>query len=322
MIDKNSTIQGANVPVGYAHEDLKILLLDENGNKVRPGEAGEIAVRSRFLSPGYWRMPELTKARLLPDPSSRDEKIYLSGDLGRMTPEGCLFHLGRKDLQVKIRGYRVEVAEVERVLVQHPGVKEAVVACQEDRFAQPRLVAYWIPNEWPGPTVSELRRCLRKAVPNYMIPSAFMILEAMPLLPTGKLDRGALPSPDDSRPNLDHLCVAPATQIEKELVRIWGEVLGIKQVGIHDAFSDLGGDSLQATQVISRILMAFQVELPISFLLTSPTIAEMASVIMTHQGKKLGDKELTRILSELESLSDKDAQRLLAGQASDEHERD
>src|SRR5262245_477661 len=125
MIDKNSTIPGNNVPVGYAHEDLKILLLDESGKKVRPGEAGEIAVRSRFLSPGYWRMPELTKARLLPDPSSRDEKIYLSGDLGRMTPEGCLFHLGRKDLQVKIRGYRVEVAEVERVLVQHPGVKEA-----------------------------------------------------------------------------------------------------------------------------------------------------------------------------------------------------
>ena len=156
-------------------------------------------------------------------------------------------------------------------------------------------MAYWVPNEWPGPTVSELRRWLRKEVPNYMIPSVFMTLEAMPLLPTGKLDRSGFPSPDDSRANLDHLFVAPRTQVEKDLARIWAEVLGIKEVGIHDAFFDFGGHSLHATQVISRIIMALNVELPIKLLLNSPTIAEMAAVITEQRGRKLEDNELQRI---------------------------
>lgn len=128
------------------------------------------------------------------------------------------------------------MAEIERALIEHHDVKEAVVVCQEDHFGQPRLVAYWVPNEWPGPTASELRRWLRKEVPNYMIPSVFITLEAMPLLPTGKLDRRGFPSPDDSRPELDHLFVDPRTQVEKDLARIWAEVLGIKRVGIYDAF--------------------------------------------------------------------------------------
>ena len=309
LIDKNLEIRGNDVPVGYAHEDLKILLFDDTGKQIGFGAVGEIAIRSRYLSPGYWRMPEITKARFLSDPAPEDERIYLSGDLGLMTSDECLFHLGRKDFQVKIRGYQVEVIEIERLLLQHDGIKEAVVVCREDHSSE--LVAYWVPNKWPGPTVSELRRYLRKNLPDYMIPSIFMVLKVMPVMPTGKLDRHALPTPDNSRPELDNVYVAPTNSIEEKLARIWGDVLGVKQVGIHDTFFDLGGHSLRATQIISRIIMTLKVELPIKFFLNSPMVAEMAASITDHGAKKLGEKELKGILAELESLAEEEAQRLL-----------
>ena len=312
MIDKKTEIKNNDVPVGYPHEDLEILILDEVGERVNVGAIGEIAIKSRFLSPGYWRMPEMTKTRFLLHKNGGDERIYLSGDLGCLKPDGCLFHMGRRDSQVKIRGYQVEVVEIERVLLQHNGVKEAIVVSQDDHGGERRLVAYWVPNKWPGTTVSELRRCLRKELPDYMIPSVFVILEAMPKTPTGKLDRRALPVPDDSRPELDNLFVAPRSPIEAELAGIWADVLGIKQVGIYDIFSDLGGHSLRAMQVISRIIMTFKVELPINIFLNSLTVAKMAVVITEHQGKKLDDEELDRVMTELESLSDDEAEKLFA----------
>jgi acyl-coenzyme A synthetase/AMP-(fatty) acid ligase/acyl carrier protein len=284
MIDKRTEIQDNDVPVGYAHEDLQILILDENGERAKAGTFGEIAIRSRFLSPGYWRMREMTEARFLSDPNGGEERTYLSGDLGWLTDDGCLFYRGRKDSQVKIRGFQVEIAEVERVLLQHDGVKEAVVLAQEDRAGERRLVAYCVPHNWPGITVSELRHWLRKTLPEYMIPSTFVTLAAMPTTPAGKLDRHGLPAPDSSRPELDNLYVAPRDPIEEKLTKIWAEVLGLQQVGIYDTFFDLGGHSLAATQVISRIVMEFKFELPIKFLLNSPTVSEMAAVIAKSQG--------------------------------------
>jgi amino acid adenylation domain-containing protein len=306
MIDKRTELLNNDMPVGYPHEDLEILILDEVGERMKLGAIGEIAIKSRFLSPGYWRMPEMTKSRFLLDQNGGDERIYLSGDVGRLTPDGCLFHMGRSDSQVKIRGYQVEVVEIERVLLQHNGIKEAIVTSQEDHAGEMRLVAYWVPNKCPGPTVSELRRFLRKELPDYMIPSVFVMLETMPKTPTGKLDRRALRVPDDSRPELDNSYVAPRNLVEEELANIWADVLGIKRVGICDTFADLGGHSLRAMQVISRIIAKFKVELPINFLLNSPTVAEMAVVISNHQGKKLGENELERVLTELESLSDEE----------------
>jgi acyl carrier protein len=220
----------------------------------------------------------------LSDPNGGEERTYLSGDLGWLTDDGCLFYRGRKDSQVKIRGFQVEIAEVERVLLQHDGVKEAVVLAQEDRAGERRLVAYCVPHNWPGITVSELRRWLRKTLPEYMIPSTFVTLAAIPTTPAGKLDRHGLPAPDSSRPELDNLYVAPRDPIEEKLAKIWAEVLGLQQVGIYDTFSDLGGHSLAATQVISRIVMDFKLELPIKFLLNSPTVSEMAAVIAKSQG--------------------------------------
>jgi acyl carrier protein len=180
-------------------------------------------------------------------------------------------------------------------LLQHDGVKETIVIGQADHAGERRLVAYCVPHAWPGITVSELRRWLGKTLPEYMIPSAFVMLAAMPTTPAGKLDRHGLPVPDDTRPALDNLYVAPRNPMEEKVVKIWAEVLGLKQVGIHDTFSDLGGHSLAATQVISRIIMEFKVELPIKFLLDSPTVAEMAAAIAKNIGTMSNQSRLQAI---------------------------
>jgi len=310
MIDSKLSFSEDEVPVGYAHDDLKILLLDDAGEEVGFGEVGEIAVKSRFLSPGYWRMPEMTRARFLENINGGDERTYLSSDLGRMTAAGGLSHLGRKDSQVKIRGFRVEVVEIEKVLLQHDGVREAVVVCQADHSGEPGLLAYWTPHKFSRPTVSELRRWLQKELPNYMIPRAFVMLEAMPMTPTGKLDRRALPDPDNSRSELNTLYVAPRNQIEEALAIIWADILEVDRVGVHDTFFDLGGHSLKAMQVASRVLMTFKVELPITFLLNSPTVAQMAEVILTNRGRTIGQEELARLLGDIELLSENEAKKL------------
>jgi acyl-coenzyme A synthetase/AMP-(fatty) acid ligase/acyl carrier protein len=312
MIDSKTSFPGNEVPVGYAHEDLKILLLDDAGEEVGRAGGGEIAVKSRFLSPGYWRMPELTKARFPENPNGGGERIYLSGDLGRMRADGSLFHLGRKDSQVKIRGFQVELLEIEQVLLQHDGVSECLVVCQPDHSGEPRLVGYWVPHKLSSPTVSQLRRWIQKELPNYMIPREFVMLQSLPVTPTGKLDRRALPVPDNSRPELDTLYIAPRNPTEEALVKIWADVLEIEQIGVHDTFFDLGGHSLRAMQVISRVMTTFKVELPIKFLLNSPTVAEMADVIVTNRGRTIGQEDLARLLGEIELLSDKDAQKILA----------
>jgi len=300
------------VPVGYAVEDKEVILLDEGGCEVGVGQVGEIAVKSRYLAAGYWREPELTKARFLLDPNGGDQRIYLTGDLGRMEPDGCLFHLGRRDFQVKIRGYRVEVSEVEMALLEHAAVKEVAVASREVQSGDRRLVAYFVPTGQPAAGVRELRNFLKDRLPDYMIPSAFVMLRTLPLTPNGKVDRLALPEPEKSRPELGTPFVAPSTPVEEELSRIWAEVLSLDQVGIRDNFFDLGGHSLAAARVVSQVIKQFQLELPLQSLFQSPTVAEMAMIITENQAKKVGQEEMARMLAELEPLSDEQAEQLLA----------
>ena len=176
-------------------------MLDENGHEVEPSEVGQIAVKGRNLNPGYWRRPDLTRAKFLPDPNSREEHIYLTGDLGRMMPDGFLIYMGRKDSQVKIRGYRVEIAEIERALLAHPQVNEVGIVAWDREPGEKYLVAYFVPREKPGPSINELYDFLKKGLPDYMMPSAFMFLESLPLT-NGKLDRTALPLPDHKRPDM------------------------------------------------------------------------------------------------------------------------
>jgi amino acid adenylation domain-containing protein len=312
LVDQQSRISDDILPVGYPTEGMQIMLLDDAGQPLPDGEVGEIAVKSRYLSPGYWQRPDLTKEKFLADSHGRAEHIYLTGDLGRRGPDGCLFHLGRKDDQVKIRGYRVEVAETEAALFKVSGIKKAVVTARERGLDNQVLVAYLMTERRPAPTVTELRRTLAKTLPEHMIPSVFVIQDHLPLTPTGKVDKRSLPDPGKERPELDTAYVPPTTPIEEKLAEIWSEVLSLDQVGICDSFFDLGGHSLIATRLVSKVIERFQLELPLQSLFATPTIAEMAAVIAKHQAKKIGEPELDRILAELESISEEKARQLLA----------
>jgi amino acid adenylation domain-containing protein len=310
FIDKGSGIDVANIPVGYSVENKEILLLDESGNEVDPGEVGEIAVRSRYLSSGYWRSDVLTSQRFLADPLGGDQRICLTGDLGRMLSDGCLIHLGRKDFVFKIRGFRVEIGEIERALLSHPQVNQAGVAVWEREGGEKYLAGYIALRKGCSPRVDDLRSFLTEKLPDYMVPSAFVFLEDLPLT-NGKLDRKALPRPENKRPELKQSYVSPRNDVEHKLVQIWQEVLELNPIGINDRFLDLGGHSLAATRVVSQVIKKFEVKLSLQSLFQSPTVAEMAVVITEHQAKTFGGGDLDRILVELESLSDEEAQRLL-----------
>ena len=310
FMDKKTQIDGHIVPVGYAADDNEILLIDDTGKEVQSEDVGQIAVKSRYLTAGYWCRPDLTDAAFLP--AAGDERIYCTGDIGRMLPDGRLLCLGRKDSQVKIRGHRVELTEIEMALTDLPSIKDAVVIAGPDRFNQKCIIAYLVPKRYPRPMVTELRRALGERLPEHMIPSVFVFLREFPLAPNGKLDRKSLPEPDYSRPELETPYVAPRTPFEVELAEIWAAVLGLDRVGLHDNFFDLGGHSLTATRVVSQVIKKFQFEMPLQSLFVAPTVAEMAAVIEAHQGKKVGDADLEGMLAELESLSEDEARRLVA----------
>jgi acyl carrier protein len=228
-----------------------------------------------------------------------------------MRPDGFLIHLGRKDFMVKIRGYRVELGEIERTLRAHPQVKEAGVVADDRQSGEKFLAAYIVAASSPGPTVDELRRFLKGTLPDYMVPSAFVILETLPLI-NGKLDRKALPKPDERRPELSQPYVPPQNEVERTLAETWAEILSLDRVGIHDNFFDLGGHSLAATRVVSQVIKQFRLELPLQSLFQSPTVAEMAAVIEECREKRLSEDELERLLSEVESMSEEEAKKLVA----------
>ncbi len=279
LIDQQTEIAGNIVPAGYVMSDKEIWILDENKNRVGCNQVGEIAVRSRYLSPGYWRKPELTQAVFLPDPKGGDARIYLTGDLGRLSPDGCLEHLGRKDMQVKIRGVRIELAEVEAVLLDIPQIKEAAVVAREDAHGDKRLVAYVVAREEPSLPVGTLRAALLKSLPAQGVPAAFVFLDSLPQTPNGKVDRRALPAPSTARPALDGECRAARNPVEERLTRLWEEVLGVKPIGVQDNFFELGGDSLSAVRLVARLEEAFGKSLPLHLLLQAPTIERLAAAL-------------------------------------------
>jgi acyl carrier protein len=311
FIDKKTPIKGTHVPVGYAVPDKEVVLLGDVQQGTDGSRIGEIAVKSEYLSPGYWKRVDLTQAVFFPDLDGGNRRIYRTGDIGRMLPDGCLVHLGRKDFQVKIRGYRIEIAEIEMALLDHVGIKEAVVRLWESRPGDQRLAAYFVTAGQQAPTVTELHRFLAESLPNYMIPSVFVMLDHLPLTPNGKLNRRELPAPDRSRPVLDNPYVAPRSPAEEQLAEIWAHVLGLDKVGIYDNFFELGGHSLLATQVISRVINTFRVKVPLRSLFQAPTVADMAVVIVLNQAEKAESKDIDRMLAELEVLSDEEALRAL-----------
>ncbi|HYJ16250.1 MAG TPA: phosphopantetheine-binding protein [Candidatus Limnocylindria bacterium] len=229
--------------------------------------------------------------------------------MGQILPDGLLVHLGRKDLMVKIRGYRVEI-EIEMTLTQHPAVKDAGVTAWERDNGDKYLTAYIVSRGPNHATIDQLRMFLRDKLPGYMVPSTFMFLDSLPVT-NGKLDRRALPEPSDKRPELSTAYALPTDEIEKTLASIWGKVLDVRPVGIHDNFFDLGGHSLSATQVISQVIKQFQLELPLHSLFQSPTVAMMAAVIRQNQAKRASQAELPQMLREVEAMTEQEAQRRL-----------
>jgi amino acid adenylation domain-containing protein len=282
FLDHDTVVTGPGVPVGYPVVDKDVVLLDETAEEATGARVGEIGVRSRYLTPGYWGKPELTRAAFVDEDGGGSLRTYRTGDIGRVLPDGCLVHLGRKDFQVKVRGHRIEIAEIELALLEHPAVGEAVVLAGASRRGDTRLVAYLTLRHPPAPTVTALRDFLVDRVPSYMIPAAFVVLDALPQTPTGKLDRRALPPPGRVRPALDAPYVAPATEVERAIAGIWADVLEVDEVGVHDRFLDLGGDSLLAGRVLSRLAALIGMDLPRRALLGAATAAEMAQVTLDH----------------------------------------
>jgi amino acid adenylation domain-containing protein len=300
FMDHLSDIPDEGIPVGYETEGSEIIILGDDHNPVGPDQIGQIAVKGNFLSLGYWRQPDLTKERFLPDPEGKGERTYLTGDLGLMRPDGCLFHMGRNDSQMKIRGYRVEVGQVEEAILGVENIRDAAVKAIDDRGPDKCLVGYYVTGTDKTVTASVLRRTLERKLPDYMVPSVFVRMEALPQTPTGKLDRNALPDPGHERPELDTPYEGPRTPVEESLTAIWADVLGLDQVGVHDDFRDLGGSSLMAGQVISRVMHTFNVELQMKVLLESSTIAEMATLVTQSMIERFDERDLEQMLEEME----------------------
>jgi len=280
--------------IGRPIANTQVYILDGNLQPVPIGVAGELLIGGDGLARGYWNRPELTAETFI-DHSFHGEparRLYKTGDWGRYLPDGRIEFLGRIDNQVKIRGYRIELGEIEAMLSQHSGIREAVVVAREEKPADNRLLAYVVSAQQGTPTTTELRSYLREKLPEYLVPSAFVFMDSLPLTPNGKVDRRGLPVLQ-----LTHRgdFVAPRTPVEKKIAKIWTEVLGADKVAVDDNFFDLGGHSLSAAQVVSRMRTLFNQEIPLRRLFEAPTVEGLASTIIWHQAEQ--------ILDELEEMS-------------------
>jgi amino acid adenylation domain-containing protein len=268
----------STLPLGRPLANVQIYLLDQHLQPVPIGVQGELYIGGANMARGYLNQPALTAERFIPHlfSTAPGARLYKTGDLARYLPDGNIEFLGRLDNQVKIRGYRIELGEIETTLAHHQAIRQAVVLAREDTSGDRRLVAYCVPHHGCILDIRELRSFLQTQLPNYMVPAAFVVLNALPLTANGKIDRQALPAPDQARPSLFEVFVAPRTPIEELLAGIWASVLKVETVGIHDNFFALGGHSLLAVQVMSRLRKVFQVDVPLRALFDAPTVAGLA----------------------------------------------
>ncbi|WP_261887413.1 non-ribosomal peptide synthetase [Vibrio aerogenes] len=273
-------------PIGRQLADLRLYILDPHQQPVPVGVAGELYVGGDGVARGYFNRPELTAERFPEDPfvTTPGARMYKSGDMGRWLADGSVEYLGRNDDQVKIRGFRIELGEISSVLQLCDGVQDAFVIAKGDG-AEKRLVAYYLPAAVSGTAVTpdELKTRLGTALPDYMIPAAYVVLDEIPLTPNGKIDYRALPEPDEAA-LIRHEYEAPQSETEQKLAAIWQQLLGIEQVGRHDDFFALGGHSLMAVQLVSRLRTALDTELPLTTLFATPVLHELARALDTMAG--------------------------------------
>ncbi len=299
--------------IGRPIPDLLLYVLDQQRQPVPIGVPGELYVGGAGVARGYLNRPDLTDERFIPNPFAQERveigdwrlgganspissRLYKTGDLARLLPDGDIEYLGRIDQQVKLRGFRIELGEIEAVIGQYPRVREQIVLVREDTPGDKRLVAYIVADqeqrtknkeqngETPDSQFSilnsqfsaELRAFLKGRLPEYMVPAAFVVLEALPLTPNGKIDRKALPAPDGARPELEKAYVAPRTDLEQYLANMWHELLGIEQIGVYDNFFELGGDSIQAAVLANRIQEELGVGAHVRSIFYAPTVADLS----------------------------------------------
>ena len=317
FIDKSTVISGNTVPLGYAVDDMEVVLLDDAGNPQTEHAVGEIAIRSRYLSLGYWRKPDLTNRVFLPDPADDGYRIYRTGDLGIIHSDGCLEHRGRKDTQIKIRGNRIEIPEVETALLRNKSVREAVVVGLKDHQGSDKLAAYLVAAGAERPDANEIWQTLTGVLPEYMIPSYFVWLDALPLLPNGKIDRLALPDPVQLHRNRN--VAEPATELERNIAGLWRDALSVERIARDDNFFVIGGHSLLAAQVIARINRSCDIRLPQNTLFENPTLEALARTVVFTIAQKLPNIDLAAILDNIEALPDAEAIQLVAEQTKDIH---
>ena len=285
--------------IGRAIENAEIYILDSQRQQVRAGEIGEIFIGGGGVSRGYLNDCAMTEARFIPNPFRPGATMYRTGDMGCCLPDGQITFHGRADDQCKINGYRVELNEVASVLNRHMGIRESVVVARENDRGQKQLIAYLVPRA-VSPTLMELREFLAKELPEYMIPATFVSLKALPLAISGKVNRAALPMPDEQNTLREETFVGASTPTEQRVANVVASLLGLQQVGVNDNFFYLGGNSLFGTQLIARLREAFQVEISLLRLFDHPTVAELAA-------------EVERMMvARVDAMSDDEAQRLLA----------
>ncbi|MBW4508478.1 MAG: amino acid adenylation domain-containing protein [Scytonematopsis contorta HA4267-MV1] len=296
-------------PIGRPLDNIQVYILDRYLQPVPIGVPGELHIGGAGLARGYLNRPELTLEKFIPNPFNNSQlfnnsKLYKTGDKVRYLPDGNIEFLGRIDQQVKIRGFRIELGEIEALLSQHPHVREGVVVVKEDQPGGKRLVAYIVPNVLPNfepLTTGEVRSYLKEKLAEYMVPSAFVMLESLPLTPNGKVDRKALSQLELTHSELESTLVLPRTPLEEILANTWAEILGLEQVGVNHNFFELGGHSLLATRVISRIDDVLQVELPLRTLFEKQTVAELAASIVQSLAEETELDDIDDILAELEA---------------------
>ena len=301
------------VPIGQPISNTQTYLLDSHLRPVAVGVPGQLHIGGICLARGYMNRPELTAEKFIPNPFGQDSgaRLYRTGDLARFRADGNIEFLGRIDHQVKVRGFRVELAEIESLLSQHPNVAKATCLARTDVPGDTRLVAYVAAENGKAVTAQALRGFLKQRLPDYMLPSSYVLLDEFPLTPNGKLDRQALPRPDNIRSEVAAQFAAARTPLEHVLCGIWSDVLAAKQVGIHDSFFELGGHSLLALKIISEVRDTLQVKTQLHEFLRTPTVAGLAATILENSEEVTKVQRIAQVLFDMNQLSDEEVEALL-----------
>jgi amino acid adenylation domain-containing protein len=305
-------------PIGRPISNMQTYILDPDHQPVPIGVMGERYVGGVGLGRGYLNQARLTSERFIPHPFSPvpGQRLYRTGDLARFLPDGTIEYLGRADHQLKIRGFRVEPGEIEAVLKQHPGVDQAVVVAREAGLGDVRLAAYYVAAQDSAPPANELHRWLQGSLPDYMVPAHYMRLEALPLTPSGKINRLALPDPGKEQPFSRPSPTAPRNALEEVLAAVFAEILGLEDVGIDDDFfADLGGHSLLATRLVSQICDLFETHIPLLRFFEAPTVAGFAVAMIQDEAERRRVEKTAELLLRLSQMADDEVQAMLSERA-------